>query len=58
VVPEKFEKSIAVGKRVFVPFGRKRLTGYILAAMASSTFENIKEIIDVLDPSRFLMKKI
>jgi primosomal protein N' (replication factor Y) len=49
-VPEKFEKSIVVGKRVFVPFGRKRLTGYILAAMASSTFENIKEIIDVLDP--------
>jgi primosomal protein N' (replication factor Y) len=29
-VPEHLWKDIAVGKRVFVPFGGKKITGYVL----------------------------
>ncbi len=48
-VPEALEKSVAVGKRVLVPFGRKRLTGYVLAVQDAPAFENVRDVIDVLD---------
>ena len=48
-VPEALEKSAAVGKRVLVPFGRKRLTGYVLAVQDAPAFENVRDVIDVLD---------
>jgi primosomal protein N' (replication factor Y) len=37
------------GRRALVPFGRRRLTGYITAAGVDSTFEKLKEILEVLD---------
>jgi primosomal protein N' (replication factor Y) (superfamily II helicase) len=49
LVPEPLEKGIAVGKRVLVPFGRKRITGYLLESMSVAAVEKPKEIIDVLD---------
>jgi primosomal protein N' (replication factor Y) len=48
-VPEPLRKDIAVGKRVLVPFGRKRLTGYLLEATSDAQVDQVKEIIDVLD---------
>ncbi len=48
-VPETLEKSVAVGKRVLVPFGRKRLTGYVLAVEEAPSVENVRDLLDVLD---------
>ena len=49
LVPEHLEKKIDVGKRVLVPFGRKRITGYLLDAMCIAGVEQPKELMDVLD---------
>jgi primosomal protein N' (replication factor Y) len=48
-VPENLQKGIAVGKRVLVPFGRKRITGYLLESTPVAPVEQLKEIIDILD---------
>jgi primosomal protein N' (replication factor Y) len=48
-VPEPLWKDIAVGKRVLVPFGRKKVTGYMLETMSVADVDQVKEIIDVLD---------
>jgi len=48
-VPERLWQAIAVGKRVLVPFGRKKMTGYLLEIMSVSDVEQVKDIIDVLD---------
>ena len=48
-VPTALEHSVSVGKRVLVPFGRKRLTGYVLGVQDKTEIENVKELIDVLD---------
>ena len=51
-VPEALKKEITAGKRVFIPFGKRRLTGYVIEKTSSATCENIdtKEIISILDP--------
>lgn len=48
-IPEKFQKSVEAGKRVFVPFGGRKVTGYVLSLLEETATENIKEILDVLD---------
>jgi primosomal protein N' (replication factor Y) (superfamily II helicase) len=40
---------MAPGVRVFVPFGRRKLTGYVLGA-AKQPADDLKEILAVLDP--------
>ncbi len=46
-VPEALRQKMAVGKGVLVPFGRRRLTGYVLETGENATEENIKEILDI-----------
>lgn len=48
-VPPALQQRVAPGKRVFVPFGGRKLTAYVLAYVESSEVSRIKEIIDVLD---------
>ncbi len=48
-VPEAFEKKIAIGKRVAVPFGKKKMTGYIVGVSSRTEREGVKGILDVLD---------
>ncbi len=50
-VPTALEEDVAIGKRALVPFGSRRLTAYILEITATSTYENTKEIIEILDPA-------
>ncbi|MBI1922134.1 MAG: primosomal protein N' [Geobacter sp.] len=47
-VPEKLRPCVQVGKRVLVPFGRRKLTGYVLG-FPSSTEQELKEVLEVLD---------
>jgi len=51
LVPENFSNFISVGKRVLVPFGKRKVTGYILGScekISRSKIE-IKSILDILD---------
>ncbi len=52
-VPREFEDQIGVGKRVLIPFRRRKVTGYVLAFPSPVPHdidpERIKEVIDVLD---------
>ncbi|MGD8960962.1 MAG: primosomal protein N' [Desulfobacterales bacterium] len=48
-VPSFLRPFIAVGKRVLVPFGQRRVTGYIMGVAAETETAEIKHILDVLD---------
>jgi len=49
LVPPRLAQSVAPGKRVYVPFGGRRLTAYVLSTAETSDQCGLKEIIDVLD---------
>ena len=49
LVPDPLLGQALPGHRVLVPFGRRKLTGYILETAAESPIEKLKEIIEVLD---------
>jgi primosomal protein N' (replication factor Y) len=48
-VPEILAPFAETGKRVLVPFGRRRVTGYILGPGEYTTHHKIRAILDVLD---------
>ena len=48
-VPEYLLPFVEAGKRVLVPFGQRRLTGYILGSSQDCQAAEIKHILDVLD---------
>ena len=48
-VPEEMAGAVSVGKRVLVPFGKRRITGYITEKIARTDRKDLKEIIDILD---------
>lgn len=48
-VPGELCGQITVGKRVFVPFGRRKRTGFITAISDSCNLTNVKPITEVLD---------
>ena len=48
-VPEALWPFITAGKRVLVPFGRRRVTGYILGTSPDINPGEIKHVLDVLD---------
>ena len=48
-VAENVSALIAPGKRVLVPFGQRRVTGYILGTIDTATEKDIKLILDILD---------
>ncbi len=49
LVPEEFASAVSVGVRVLVPFGRRKLTGFVVAKEATSDIAHVKAILDVLD---------
>lgn len=48
-VPEHLENTTLTGMRVLVPFGRRRITGYIIGRKDNSSGYNAKLILDLLD---------
>ncbi|MDI6686735.1 MAG: primosomal protein N' [Desulfobacterales bacterium] len=48
-VPENLSFFAAIGKRALVPFGRRRVTGYILGPSEDMDYGKIKLILDILD---------
>jgi primosomal protein N' (replication factor Y) len=50
-VPEPFVPAVVVGKRVLVPFGKRRMTGFIIEITPEAACDQtIKEILDLPDP--------
>ncbi len=48
-VPENFREIIRVGSRVLAPFGRRKLTGFVVELTTKIAFTEVKPITDVLD---------
>jgi primosomal protein N' (replication factor Y) len=48
-VPKSLTDAIAPGKRVLAPFGKQKITGYILGPAKNSDIKGIKNIIEILD---------
>jgi primosomal protein N' (replication factor Y) (superfamily II helicase) len=48
-VPDNLRQDIQIGKRVFVPFGRKKRSGYIVEIRDSCSLETVKSIVEILD---------
>ncbi|MDM8552712.1 primosomal protein N' [Desulfobacterales bacterium HSG2] len=48
-VPETLSPFVSTGKRVLVPFGRRRVTAYVLSPTENTDKYEIRLILDVLD---------
>ena len=48
-VPDNLSVMVAPGKRIIVPFGRRRVTGYVLGTPHETCELNLKKVLDVLD---------
>jgi primosomal protein N' (replication factor Y) (superfamily II helicase) len=55
-VPERLAPLVRTGKRVLVPFGRRKLTGYIIGR-AGIVEGELREIIDILDQEPLFTEK-
>ncbi|GAA0422025.1 MAG: primosomal protein N' [Bacillota bacterium] len=57
-IPERFQDIIQLGMRVTVPFGPRKVMGFVVETVNHSTFGKLKEIIDVLDIYPVLTKEL
>ncbi|MBE0467792.1 MAG: primosomal protein N' [Candidatus Desulforudis sp.] len=48
-VPEQFRSRLCPGSRVLVPFGRRKLPGYVVGFRSHVTVSPVKDITEVLD---------
>jgi primosomal protein N' (replication factor Y) len=48
-VPQNLENLIEVGKRVFVPFGSRKRTGFVVAVKTSCDLTRVKSVLEILD---------
>ena len=48
-VPESMSEITVTGKRVLIPFGRRRITGYVFGGSRDIARKEIKSILDILD---------
>ena len=48
-VPDELRSGIEVGKRVLVPLGKRKVTGYVVGSDAKTEGLEIKDVIEVLD---------
>jgi primosomal protein N' (replication factor Y) len=58
LIPEKFQGILQVGMRVIVPFGPRKVMGFIIDFTDESRHENLKEILNILDLTPVLTKEL
>ncbi len=60
IVPSWLENIIEVGQRVIVPFGKRKLLGFVIKCKVISEFDplKLKEIVDVLDITPVLNEEL
>ncbi len=49
LVPDGMVEDIQVGQRVLVPFGRRRMTGFVVALKEETDVEKVRPIEDILE---------
>lgn len=57
-VPEQFTSVIEVGMRVLVPFGPRKVMGFVVELSDNSTFTKLRSLVDVLDIEPALTKEL
>ena len=57
-VPEPLHERIAVGMRVLIPLGRRKVTGIVLELMRESPIARTREILAMLDERPILDRKL
>ncbi|WP_042144932.1 primosomal protein N' [Paucisalibacillus sp. EB02] len=58
LIPDRFQDILIEGMRVIVPFGPRKITGFVVGIESTSEFDKLKEIIDVLDIHPVLTKEL
>lgn len=58
VIPGRFSRMVEKGMRVVVPFGPRKIMGFVVEITDESEAENVKEIIDVLDVAPVLTEEL
>lgn len=48
-VPDELAQDVCIGKRILVPFGKRRMTGYVVALNETKERDDVKDIIEILD---------
>ena len=57
-IPEKFQKKISPGMRVWVDFGPRKSVGYVIGISEKSDLEKTKPILDLIDEEPILDKEM
>ncbi|WP_408010935.1 primosomal protein N' [Pseudalkalibacillus sp. A8] len=57
-IPEHLEGAVRIGMRVIVPFGPRKLTGFVISLKESSEHKRLKKIEDVVDPSPVINEEL
>ena len=58
LIPDRFRDILTTGMRVIVPFGPRKIMGFVVGRTAESSFTKLKEITDVLDLTPVLTKEL
>jgi primosomal protein N' (replication factor Y) (superfamily II helicase) len=58
IIPLRFFEDISVGVRALVPFGPRKMTGFVVAIKDHSDYPKLKEIEEILDPVPLFTPKV
>src|SRR5699024_12424970 len=57
-IPTHLQSIVQPGMRVIIPFGPRKIIGFVIKRTSESSFGKLKEIIDVLDLTPVLTKEL
>lgn len=57
-IPEKYINIVQAGMRVIIPFGPRKITGFVVNRTGESKHKKLREIIEVLDLTPVLTKEL
>ncbi len=57
-IPKNLERDIAIGKRVWVPFGPRKVVGYIVDIMEKADIDDVKPIESIVDREPIISKEL
>ena len=58
LVPDEFGDAVCVGTRVNVPFGKRRVSGYVAGLSGGSSRRSLKAILSVADEKPYISDKL
>src|SRR5690625_4202950 len=58
IIPEKFKTIVTPGVRVVIPFGPRKITGFVIDIIEQSTVKRLREIIDIVDLTPVLTEEL